>query len=75
MSCRPLAVAWSKAMGRRLGSWPSRSSFSSKPSVARAQGLGQGRDLVQALGKFAFVEERLEGLLVVEFEGRVDEAL
>ena len=75
MSCRPRAVAWSKVIGRFRGSWPSRSSFSSKPSVARAQELGQGWDLVQALGEVAFVDDRLQGLLVVEFEGGVDEAL
>ena len=74
MSCRPLAVAWSKVMGRRLGSWPSRSSFSSRPSVARPR-TGQGWNLVQALGELAFVDDRLKRLLVVEFEGGVHEAL
>ena len=52
------ACAWSKVIGRRRGSSPSRSSFSSRPSVARAHVLGQRRHLVQALGELALVKAR-----------------
>src|ERR1022692_2189481 len=37
--------------------------------------LGQGRDLIQAFGELAFIEVGLQGLLVVEFEGGIDQAL